>query len=178
MPPRYLKMNQDQLRGLVGRIYDAFCNASLSRKYYSHRLTNYRIINRWYEIVLGVGSSATVAAWSLWKVPGGANFWTAFAGAIAVLALIKPFLPLSNDIERFSKLHTGYTDLYYDLQVLIEDLKTNSGVTKDIADRAENAEKRYKELALQDDPKVRKRLHRKCEEEVRKAFPTSYFWKP
>jgi hypothetical protein len=178
MPQKYLKMSSEKLCGFMGPINDAFCNASLSRKYYSCRLTKYRTIDRWYEIILAVGASTTVAAWSVWQVPGGANFWTVFAGIVAILAIIKPFLQFSSEIERFSKLHTGYSDLFYDLKGLIEEVKMHNNVTHDIADRAKNAEKRYKELALQDDPKTRRRLHKKCEDQVRLEFPSSFFWNP
>ncbi|HYH86136.1 MAG TPA: hypothetical protein VEX60_11830 [Pyrinomonadaceae bacterium] len=137
-----------------------------------------RRINFCYEIFLAVGSSTTVSAWSLWNISGGANFWTITAGVVATAAIIKPFLPLASDIERFSKLYTGYADLFYDLKILVDEINMSRGITAEHLDRFNAAEKRYKDLAIQDDLKPRRRLLKNCEGEVQLAFPNSYFWNP
>lgn len=178
MSPKHLNLTEDQLLAQLGLIHDAFRNACLSRNYYARRLSNFKVLNTFYEIILAIGTSTTVAAWTYWNVPGDKNFWTIFAGIIAVLAIIKPFLPLSREIERFSNLHTGYSDLFYDLKRLVDDIKVAKCITKEFVETYKNTDKRYKALALKDDPRHRKRLKAKCEEEVRKAFPRNYLWNP
>jgi hypothetical protein len=169
-----LDTNQDRLR----RIYDDYRTVWMSREYYACRLSRYQRYNLVYEVALAVGASSTVAGWYIWQTPAGKTSWAVFAGVVAVLAIIKPILQLSKEIERYSKLFVGYSDLFYDYRYLVDAIKVKGGITKELRELTPKAENRYKELALQDDPKPSKRLLLSCQREVQKKAAPFRDWCP
>jgi hypothetical protein len=171
-------LHHRQLLGYLGRIYGRFRSSCLNRTYYGRKLNFYKRLDKWLDIGVAIGTSVSVSAWSISNKPGGLNFWTVVAGITAIVALIKPFLQLQTDIERFTNLHSGHTRLYSDLEAIVSEIKTDEKLTKEVLDRFIEADERYRDLIVVDDLKASKRLAVKCEAEVRQAFPASYFWNP
>lgn len=166
--------NRDRLK----RIYDNYRNVEMSRDYYACRLKRFKDYNRAYEIIIAIGSSTTVAGWLIWQTEIGKVSWAIFAGIVAVLTIIKPILQLPKEIERYSKLHTGYCDLYYDYRHIVDEVKAGGGITKKLSESTAKAENRYRELALQDDEKPSMRLLRKCQTAVKQRVDSFDKWWP
>lgn len=175
---RHPHLSPDQVRAHLGRIYDRMRSACLNRKYYGHKLHRYDQLDFWSDLLIALGTSAAVAAWTLWHIPGGINPWTLLAGIASIAALIKPLLGVSKKIQILAKLHSGYIRLYHDLHSLVEEIKTEQGLTQGFLDRFDEADRRYRDLAVDDDLKPIRRLASKYEDEVRKEFPHSFFWNP
>ena len=158
------------------RNYDDYRTVRMSRDYYGCRLSQVKRWNLLYEVVLAIGASGTVAGWYLWQTPAGKTSWALFAGFVAILSILKPILQLPKEIERYSKLHTGYSALFYDLRDLIDEIQNDGGITPAREKSVAEAQKKYRELALQDDPKPSQRLLRQCQAEVNRLTPSFDDW--
>ena len=158
------------------RNYDDYRTVRMSRDYYACRLSQVKKWNLLYEVVLAIGASGTVAGWYLWQTPSGKTAWALFAGLVAILSILKPILQLPKEIERYSKLHTGYSSLYYDLREHVDEIQNDGGITTTRKTALMEASKRYKDLALQDDPNPSKRLLERCQSEVNRVTPSFDEW--
>lgn len=160
------------------RIYDDYRNVQMSRDYYACRLVLFKRCNLVYETLLALGVSGTVAGWYLWQTPAGKTSWALFAGLVAIMSILKPILQVPKAIERYSKLQTGYCDLFYDQRELVDDIQINGGVTEAMTDSLAKSKERYRALALKDDAKFSQRLLRKCQAEVNRRVPSFKDWCP
>lgn len=173
----------DRSRGRLKRIYDDYRTVHMSREYYACRLA---LLKRWnlaYDIILavgasGVGASGTVVSWQLLQTPVGKTSWALFAGLVAIMSILKPILQIPEKIERYSKLHTGYCDLFYDFRELVENVNSTGGITQEMTDSLDRTRKRYRDLALQDEVKPNIKLLRKCQSEVNRKTPLFDEWCP
>jgi hypothetical protein len=130
------------------------------------------------EISLAVGTSGTIGAWAFWKTGYGQYAWTAVAGLAAILAVLKPILALPKPIERYTKLFAGYSDLYYDLEQISNEVKITGALSRDTLKSYNRALDRFRKLSIDDDAKPDEKLRRKCFEEVLRAIPASMLWMP
>ncbi|HEX8475082.1 MAG TPA: hypothetical protein VF666_13715 [Pyrinomonadaceae bacterium] len=169
----------DKNRERLKRVYDNYRTARMSREYYACRLSFFQNCNFWYEIVLAIGTSGSaISGWYVWQTATGKTVWAILTGAAALLAILKPALQLPKHIEQYSKLHTGYSSLSYDYGKLVDDIKATGGITREMTKSLNKAEERFKELALQDDPKPSEKLLRDCQGKVKKHVPPFAVWYP
>ncbi len=164
-------MTQEELCERLNQLYDLYRTTLLSKKYYGCRLEELRNLNRNMEIAVAVGSSSAIAAWGIWGKNTGGYIWAFITGIATILATLKPILQLPKQIERYSKLQVGYADLYYDLKRAVEAVAIEQALSGPTQEAIAQAKDRYKHLSLEDDPKPRRGLVQKCEEEVRKEVP-------
>jgi len=167
-----------ELRERLLQLYRTYRTALLNRKYYACRLTLYRRWNLGLEIALAVGTSGTIGAWAVWKNGTGQYLWTFIAGAAAILALLKPILALPKQIERYTRLFSGYSDLFYDLEQLSNDARISRSLSKEMIKSYGRSLDRYRKLAGEDDAQPDQYLRRKCYEDVLKEIPASGLWVP
>jgi hypothetical protein len=169
----------DNNRTRLKHIYTDYRNVRLSRDYYACRLTSFRRWNRFYEIVLALGATGSVAAgWYIWRTSYGQPVWAVFSGLAAVLAIIKPILKIPEEVERYSKLFTGYAGLTLDYQEIVDGIKERGGIPPEMNENIVKASRRIKELALQDDPQPSKELLRKCQQSIKEVVPVFNDWLP
>ena len=169
----------DKNRDRLKRLYDNYRTTRMSRDYYACRLDYLQKCNLWYEIVLAVGAGGSaISGWYVWKTSAGTWVWAFIAGASAVLAILKPILQIHRQVERYSKLYTAYCDLTYDYGKLVDDITATKGITQEFRESINKTEGRYKELALQDDPKPSAKLLRECQIRTSKHVPDFEVWYP
>lgn len=167
-----------QLRERLLQLYRTYRTALLNRKYYASRLTSYRRWNLTLEIALAIGTSGTIGAWAVWKDGNGKYVWTYVAGLAALLAVLKPLLALPKQIERYTKLFAGYSDLFYDLEQFSNEARINKTFNRDMLKSYNRALDRYRKLSTDDDPTPDEKLRRRCYEEVLNEIPASSLWIP
>jgi hypothetical protein len=167
-----------ELRSNLRRVYDSFRTALFNRKYYACRLQRHRQANMWLECVLAIGTSGTVAGLSIWHGGVGKVVWAVFGGLVALTSVLKPVVGLPKSIERFSKLWTGHSRIYYDLEQVVSDIRAERQVTPQMLAALSDARNRHRELALDDDIKPVERLRRKYYAEVNNEIPASSLWYP
>ena len=161
----------------INGIYDDYRKAYMNRMYYDCRVEFLKKVNLYYEIVLAVGTSGTVAAWYVWGTPFGKTVWPIFAGSVALLSILKPILKIPEKIERLSKLQTGYTELFYELEKSKRVMEEQKGLAPGVVESSAAAQERYRKLAMQDETPPNEKLLQKCFSEVKRrtaAFPDWY----
>ena len=150
----------------------------MNRRYYGCRLQAAKHWNLFFEIVTALASSATIAAWTFWRTGPGVYSWQVLAALSAVCAVIKPFLGLSKEIERYSELVAGYSVLFYEMKQLLEDVRAADGISDDLWARYQAGRSRMKELGVKDDARPKRRLHTRCYEETKRQITTAELWWP
>lgn len=179
MPVVKLSINpQQQLRERLLQLYKTYRTALLNRKYYASRLTTFRKWNMALEIALAVGTSGTIGAWAVWSRGDGRYAWTIIAGLAAILAILKPILALPKQIERYTKLFAGYSDLYYDLEQMADEVRVSEGLRAETGKSYQRALDRFRKLSTDDDAKPDETLRWKCYRQVLTEIPAAALWLP
>ena len=166
------------IREKARAINDGYRTAAMNRQYYACRLTTTQRLVTTLDVVAAVAASGTIAAWASWQTGAGATLWKALAGFAAVVTTVKPFLRLSKDVERYSELVIGYAAVYFDLKQLVEDVRTEQSLSEASWSRYQAVRQRTKDLGIKDDLVPKKRLHRRCYEQVKKEIPQDTLWWP
>lgn len=172
-------MNNSALYDCVRAVNNTHRTALMNRKYYGYRLSGIRRLSITLEIVVAIGTSSAVGAWVIWKTTStGETAWAILAGLAAVIATIKPFINLSRQIEKYTKLFVGHGDVYYDLKTITSDLIRTRSYSEESYEAFKRATERIKELAPDDDPKINKKLRRRCFDEVNREISVESLWWP
>ncbi len=159
-------------------IYKIYRKALLNRKYYGHRLSSVKMWNNMFDVTVAVGMSSAIGAWFVWQSGYGKIAWEILAGMATLTALIKPILHFPQLIEKSSKLFTGHGDIFYDLERIIQKTIKDAKYTEELDLSFQEIFDRFKRLALDDDPKPKKKLLQKCYDEVNKEIPPSSLYIP
>jgi len=170
----------DSKKHPVWDVYDLFRTARLNVKYYSSRLSALQKCNFWLEIILAISApSSAIAGFWFWKYPIGALIWKGFAVVAAFISIIKPFLKLSDRIQKFEETLTGYRTLDNDLQSIVSKIKSEKTYNEKIKLEVEKAFDRKKAIST-NEPEIREnhKLKTKCEAEVLQELPHNSFFVP
>lgn len=171
------RLKSDEAAELV-RLYDLYRSVLMNEKYFGSRLDSYRRLNRAGEILLALTASGTIGGWAIWTSGWGAGTWKLLGCVSTVLAILKPILQLSKQIELHSKVYIGYCSLYYDLKSLVGGIQSAHAITAEMRKSLRVAQDRYKNLALQVDFPPNAKLLEQCMEQVNTQIPISSLWVP
>ncbi|MGO9137256.1 MAG: hypothetical protein ACLP9S_04645 [Syntrophales bacterium] len=172
-------MEIDALYDCVRVVNNTYRTASMNRKYYGYRLSSVRRINIVLEIAVAVGTSSAIAGWVIWKSTSvGELLWAILAGISTLIAVVKPIINLSRQIEKYTKLFIGHGDVYYELQTIVLDIMKMKDYSTQSDQAFKSALEKMKKFAADDDPKPNKKLLRKCYDEVNKEIPMDSLWWP
>ena len=172
--------NQDH-QMLVRRLrplYQDYRTALLNRKYYGHKLEFLQRVNLGLEVLLAISTSSAIGGWAIWKNDLGSNIWAIFTAFAAILAILKSILNIGKRIEKYSKLFTGHSDVYYDLQEVVRQIESQCTFTPNMDRSYQKALERRRQLAGDDDPKPNDRLRWRYYHEVNKEIPPRTLWVP
>lgn len=114
----------------------------------------------------------------LWKSTIGANVFSVFLGIAAVLSALRPVLRLADKIDRYSKLHYGYLEVFYRIQSLIADMRIAGRVTDGHRAKASDLAERFRALELEGDAYQNQSKLLKLQDEVEVAIPSDQLWLP
>lgn len=157
---------------------DEYRTVAMNRKYYACRLASIKRLNLALEILIAVGTSGAVAAWTLWKTGPPAVAWKVLAAVATLLSVIKPFLNLGKEIERYSELVVGYAALLFDLDAVILEVRTSNRISDGAWQKFLTHRERTKQLGIKDDLRPKVRLHRRCYSEINHEIPARTLWWP
>jgi hypothetical protein len=166
------------LQAGLARIYDKYRTSLLNVKYYGHKLIWAQRINLCMELIIAITACSGVSGWAIWGQEGGHQVWSIIAGTAAVLAAVKPILPLTKDISRYSKLYGGHNSNFLALKDLVERIAMEQELAGDAHDEFERICKQHRDMALDDDPKPSRSLVTKFMREVEIQIPPEQLWCP
>ena len=173
-----VEVPKDQLRPLLTSIYRAYWSAVYNRKYYGCRLQTCKRANFWIEVIIAIAVSTEVGGWSLWSDATLHRLWVGIGMAAAIVAIVKPLLRLSDQIERYSKLFTSHALIAADFELVVQEITAKQTLTSTQVERFGRLGGEVMKLAPDDDPRPSVRLARKCQQETLHELPPKSFWMP
>ncbi len=167
-----------ELRNVLSDVYRDMRNVVLTKKYYESKLAMVQRVNLWYEGILAFGTSATVAAWSIWQEAAGERLWVAIGVVVALLSIIKPVVKLSDEVKRLTSLATKYAALQIDFQKLIFKIKYDRAFNDRSCKTYLKIFSKMKDIGEREDADVPANKLRKFAKIVNQEFPATSFWAP
>lgn len=163
----------------VWNVYDSLRTISLNDKYYSRRIVFYDRINFWLEIIIAISTSTSIAKFAIWKTETGSLIWTLIAGLAVLLAIIKPFMKLTDRIKRIENVLTKYRLIKHEFGILRIDISEKNSYNDEHKNKLRELLAKEEELIeKQPENYISKRLIKKCTNEVNKEYPTDNFFIP
>ena len=157
------------------KLADEYRAARLNVIYYGGRLVALQRLNTILEMVIAIGTSGSVASLALFQTNYGKVLFGAVVTISAVFGVLKPILALSKQIERVSKLWSGWNAHYYVLKAAVDSVALNHAITPDVEAIYQAAATRVKELAAIDDPKPDQKALGRIWEQVNREIPPESF---
>jgi hypothetical protein len=161
-------------------VYDLYKTARLNVKYYAARLNSIERQNFLIELVIAIAAptSAVTGIWLL-KTDVGQELWKYLAGIAAIAAILNPLLKLSVKIKNMEQCLSGYRALEYDVEQIINKIKTDRTYSKSCKNMLDEAQKKKKVLVCnppenKQDQKLIERLYN----EVNNESPVGSFYLP
>jgi hypothetical protein len=162
----------------VLRLHELYRRCLLDQMYWAWMLGRYKRWDRMTNIVTAISTSSAVAGMALWKNGMGEIVFTVLGSISALLLVVKPFFKPAENIERYSKLHYGFTALFYQIENLVAGIRREDGITDRHRTEAEEIVERFKNLALQEDAVTNEEKVEKFQDKVDRAIPKESLWLP
>lgn len=175
-----MNVQQRDITHPVWDVYDLYRDARLSVLYYSEKLNRYKGLNSFIEIVLAITtSSSAVAVLWLWNTPLGQDIWKYALVVSAVLAVIKPVIKLTEKVQQYEEVLTGYRGLENDLKIIVVQINQSKKYGTLHRTKLLEALTRQGELLKKSpEAKPEKKLRDKCQLQVTKELPAEHFFVP
>ncbi len=167
------------LNNPVWDVYDELRTARLNIKYLQTTIRRLNSWNTFFEILIAVTTSSTVAGFSFWKTAYGGGIWTAVGVVAAISSVIKPILKFPERIGRKEELLASYHILDHDLNTICIEIKHEKKYDDGLYKQFLRALDRKAELVKQDAASgVDERLRIRCREAVEQELPADSFYIP
>jgi hypothetical protein len=161
----------DALSTEARQLCEILRTARLTQKYYGHQLVKYRTWNALLEFGLALGTSSALAGFVISDAPTTVGLWRGVVGISVLIAITKPILNLGKDIERYTRLVTVYSEIFYVFRDVFWKLQIEKSFTDELRADYNRARARMDSLAREDDPKPSRRLTKTFQEEVNQEWP-------
>jgi len=165
---------------LVWQVYDLWRTARLNYKYFCVMLRRVQNESKLFEILIAITApGSALAGLFLWNTPIGRNAWMALLVVAAIFGFLKPWFQHGERIAKYEKLVSGYQTLDHDMARLASSIERDQGYLPAHQDRFREAFERKGVLVQAEaETRIRKRVRRKCQEEVLKELPIDNFYIP
>ncbi len=165
----------------VWQVYDQYRTARLNVRYYSARAVSLRRTTQAFDMFLAIcAPTSAVAGFYVWQSQLGAPIWQFLAGMAAVIAIIRPFLHLTERLESVEQALTGYRALDSDLEQLTALIQQKGEYDRESQKKLQRALKRKEAIIgrlTRTEPENRK-LKSACTEMVNRELPAEAFFVP
>ena len=162
----------------VLRLNDLLRRCMLDQRYYALQLARYKRWDRVASIFTALATSSAVAGLTIVKQGNGAIVLSALGAIASLILVVKPFFKPTENIERYSKLHYGFTELFLSVENLLAAIRNADGMMDGHRAQAVTIYEQHKGLALQEDASINWRRVGKLIGEVDQAIPGEKLWLP
>jgi hypothetical protein len=166
------------LQSRVVQLYDYYRTSLLNAKYYARRLEFWKRISIWSDCLIAVSASASFAGLAIWKSDLGKNSFTVILAIAAVLSALRPITRIPDKIDRVSKLHYGYLELYYRIEGLVSEMRSLGHVTPEQLSKAADLSDRFRAMELEGDAYQNPKILLKYQDEIERILPADRLWLP
>jgi hypothetical protein len=160
----------------VLRLQDRYRRCLLDQKYYAYRLSLYQRCDTAINLFAGVAMLLSLATRM-------SSTWLSYVcyatGAIAALLFIaKPIFKVSEQIEKYTMLHYGFSDVFNRIEGLVGEIRRNGKISDEHRVRADELFDRCHNLAIREDVSINQKKLARFKDEVEKAIPAESLWLP
>ena len=166
------------LQSRVVQLYDYYRTSLLNAKYYARKLELWKYVSIWSDGLIAVSASASFAGFAIWKSDLGKNVFTVFLAVTAVLSALRPIMRIPDKIDRISKLHYGYLELYYRIEALLSEMRSSERVTPEQLAKANDLSDRFRAMELEGDAYQNPKILLKYQDEIERIIPADRLWLP
>lgn len=166
------------LQARIVELHDDYRTALMNAKYYAHRLERLKLWSIVSDCVIAITASASFAGLAIWKNELGKNVFSVLLAITAILSALRPILRISDKIDRASKLHYGYLELYYRIGGLISEMRVSKQITAEQLAKAGDLSERFRAIELEGDAYQNPKMLRKYQDEIETIIPADRLWLP
>jgi len=159
-------------------LYDCYRTSLMNAKYYARRLHRVKLLSTLSDCLIAVVATAGFASLVAWKSDLGKTIFTSLVGITAALSATRPILRLPDKIDRISKLHYGYLELYYRIEALVSAVKVEGHLSQEHIKKADDLTERFRALELEGDAYQDKTTLLKYQDEIDQIIPPERLWLP
>lgn len=161
-------------------VHDMRRTARLSVKYYCVRLVHLERKNFWMEVMLAItASGSAIAGLAFWNTELGVVAWQVLIVLSALLAVAKPLMKITDQIQRLESVVTGYRIVEHDLQKIEVAARQRKAYDEDLQNRFAAVLERMDALITKpSEYRTNGKLQRRCQEEVDRELPCERFYVP
>ena len=160
------------------QLYDYYRTCLMNAKYYARRIEILKWVNLGADILTAIVASSAFVGLAIWKSDVGKNLFSVLLGSSAVISVLRPVLRLSEKIDRCAKLHYGYLELYYRIDLLIAEIRTAQDVNEDHLKKMSELSERFRSLELEGDAYQSPKMLLKYQDEIERVLPADRLWLP
>lgn len=166
------------IQARVIALHDSYRTSLMNARYYARRLHVLKQCSLAADIVTALAASAAFAGLTIWKTDTGTWGFTAVLGLSAIISAIRSVLRLPEKIERYSKLHYGYMELYYRIESLISEMRTSPRIDEEHLKKSTELSDRFRTMALEGDAYQDQKTLLKEQDEIERIIPAEHLWLP
>jgi hypothetical protein len=161
----------------IVQIYDLHRTAMINVRYYGRRASVLAGHLRRLEIIAAVAASTTLGG-LLSANTTGHWMWIAISGFAALATAISPVLKLGERVAEMEKLHFAYTQVFYSVDQLVNEIRSNDGLSDGLRYAAKVLFQQYSSLGPQDEIDPDPAFLAEAQSAVEKQFPADGYWLP
>lgn len=163
----------------VWDVYDEYRTARFNVHYHQRKFVRLRRNNLIIELVLALSVSSGVAGLWLWETAVGGAIWKGLTTLAAFLAVIKPLIKLSDQLQKRSEVLTKWRLLDDGLQQLTLEISQYREYNEKMRDSLFRLMK-TKSTIIKEEPieDIDEELRKICFEQVNKELPADSFFVP
>jgi hypothetical protein len=160
-------------------VYDEYRTARFNVRYYERQLRSLRWKNLSIEVVIALSVSSGVAGLWLWETAVGGIIWKALVTLAAFIAVVKPLVKFSDQIQQKSETLTSWRLLDDGLRQLIILVRQCRKYDEEMQNRFLTLIQTKSTIVQREPPEsVDERLRRRCFEQVNQELPSDKFFVP
>lgn len=172
-------MNSANCDDLIWDVYDVYRTARLNVLYYGYRLKGLRRKNFITELVLAISVSSGVAGLWFWGTVAGGIIWKIIVTSAAFIAIIKPLIKLSDQIQEQSAIHAAWRELDDELQKLSIRIRHRGEYDSELQNRFLSLMEVKSDIVKGETAEaIDEKLRQKCYEQVNLELPYDKFFVP
>ena len=167
------------------KLYSDYRTSVLNEKFYGVHFHRVERSDLALEIAVAITfalAGAVITLWDSahgrWSDENGHMIAAGFAATAAILAGVKPILPLGRLKLTYSKLYQGHRRNALEYKELVAEVRKKQRMTSEFRSEHERLVRRHRELAEEDQPHPSKKLLETLQAEVEKQIPVTLFWYP
>lgn len=170
------KREHEILKNQVTLLYDNYRTALYNVYYYGKRLKRTRHANLAFEITMAVTLPGAAGVWILTNL--GVIYTESIIAFVSLLAIIKPFTRISDNLQRYARLHTTYNEIASELERLVEKVRIEQQYSLETEIKSDIQVKRMRSLFVLDDEDLDPEQEKECQKKVNKQIPSDSLWVP